>query len=299
MPRPLRDSVYLFGIHDPGGEHLMLQAGKPGWVLFTEKIGHDPADQSSRDYTSWSDQGLGVIVRLNNGYEPEGTIPLSQYYDDFAQRAANFVANSRGCHLWIIGNEMNFEVERPSFSRSLSTRSVLDPDLLDGEPPPSPRESPWRFNALHPELSQVPEVRSASDREVITPERYARCYRLCREKIHARPGRERDQVLVGAVAPWNNQTQYPGNPNGDWVRYFQDILTLLGPKQCDGFTLHAYTHGDDPGLIYSEAKMNPPFQDYHYHFFTYRDFMNAVPANMRHLPAYITETDQDLSLIHI
>ncbi len=44
MPRPLFDSPYIFGIHEPGGEPHMLAAGKPGWILFSEVLGHDPAD---------------------------------------------------------------------------------------------------------------------------------------------------------------------------------------------------------------------------------------------------------------
>ncbi|NJN82685.1 MAG: hypothetical protein HC802_10710 [Caldilineaceae bacterium] len=44
MPRPLIDSEYIFGIHEPGGEQHMLAAGRPGWVLFNETIGHNPAD---------------------------------------------------------------------------------------------------------------------------------------------------------------------------------------------------------------------------------------------------------------
>ncbi|RIK37160.1 MAG: hypothetical protein DCC55_25140, partial [Chloroflexi bacterium] len=118
------------------------------------------------------------------------------------------------------------------------------------------------------------------------------CYRLCREAIHRLPGHEDDQVLVGAVAPWNTQTMYTGNANGDWALYFRDILAELGPLECDGFALHTYTHGPDPALISSDEKLDPPFQNYHRHFRAYRDFLQAVPANMRHLPAYITETDQ-------
>src|SRR5690242_1842391 len=114
MQRPLIDSEYIFGIHEPGGEHLMLAAGRPGWVLFTEAIGHDPDDRTGIDFTTFSSQGLGVICRLNNGYEPDGTIPHSSQYEDFARRVANFVAVSRGCKIWMIGNEMNYAVERPA-----------------------------------------------------------------------------------------------------------------------------------------------------------------------------------------
>jgi hypothetical protein len=109
----IQEPRYLYGFHDPGGEQLMLDAGKPGWVLITEEVGHDPNWPGGRNYANLSSRGLGVIVRLNNGYHPNGTIPEPQYYDDFASRCANFVSNSQGCSTWIIGNEMNHSQERP------------------------------------------------------------------------------------------------------------------------------------------------------------------------------------------
>ena len=42
MPARIRYPPYIFGLHDPGGEHLMLEAGRPGWVLVTEAIGANP-----------------------------------------------------------------------------------------------------------------------------------------------------------------------------------------------------------------------------------------------------------------
>ena len=45
MTRPLNDSPYLYGLHDPGGEQLMAQAGTKGWILFTEELGSDPNDR--------------------------------------------------------------------------------------------------------------------------------------------------------------------------------------------------------------------------------------------------------------
>ena len=125
----------------------------------------------------------------------------------------------------------------------------------------------------------------------ITPQLYAECFRLCRDDIRSRPGHENDRVIVGAVAPWNDKTKYPNNEQGDWIRYFYDMLTLLN-GQCDGITLHTYTHGAAPELIFSQQKMNPPFDKYHYNFYAYRDFMRVIPWTMRHLPVYITETDQ-------
>ena len=152
---------------------------------------------------------------------------------------------------------------------------------------------PWRFSALE-EDTRSSRMAISNQGEMITPQLYARCYRLCRDAIHSLPGHADDQVLVGGVAPWNNLTKYDGNPTGDWVQYFGDILKLLGPQNCDGFTVHTYTHSPNPAEIYTDQFMNPPFHKQQYNFRTYRDFMNAVPASMRHLPAYITETDQDV-----
>ncbi|MBC8249146.1 MAG: hypothetical protein H8E90_05660, partial [Anaerolineales bacterium] len=104
---------YIFGLHDPGGQHLMVEKNKRGWVLVTEELGADPLGPGGPDYRNLSNQGLGVIVRLNHGYGNKGTIPHSSRYDDFAQRCGNFVAGSKGCHIWIIGNETNLALERP------------------------------------------------------------------------------------------------------------------------------------------------------------------------------------------
>ncbi|NOX63278.1 MAG: hypothetical protein GXP42_15240 [Chloroflexi bacterium] len=262
MVRPLYDSEYLYGFHDPGGEWIMLEKGIPGWVLFTEAIGFDPNDRSGRDYSSYANRNLGVMVRLNAGYKTVGTIPFERHYDDFARRCANFVRASLGARIWIIGNEPNHPIEWPG--------------------------ADWNFDISPP--APVSEDRFG---EPITPKRYASCYRKVREAIHAVPGHENDLVLVAAVGPWNTLTKYDGNPTGDWVQYFADILKELGPDYCDGICLHAYTHGSDPNLVRSDAKMSArEFRNRHWHFRTYRDFMNAIPFSMRHLPVFITEANQ-------
>ena len=109
MTRPLFDAEHIFGIHEPGGEDHIIEMGRTGWVLFTRALSN-PDDFSMRDFSQWSDRGLGVICRLNHGYEPVGTIPTNDQYDTFAQRCAEFVAGSKGCKLCIIGNEMNLPV---------------------------------------------------------------------------------------------------------------------------------------------------------------------------------------------
>ena len=237
---------YVFGMHDPGGEHLMAEKAKQGWIVFTHELGHDPTHRSGFDYRPWSEQGFGAIARLNHGYGRAGTIPRMEHYASFARRVRNWVEASAGCHVWIIGNEPNHPQERPDGQR-------------------------------------------------ITPYMYARCFNACRNEIHSLPGHEDDQVTLAAVAPWNNQTTYPGNTNGDWIEYFQNMMRSIRQLggEIDAISLHTYTHGTDPQLVFSDAKMGPPFEAYHYQFRAYRDFMQAIPEDLRHLPVYITETDQD------
>lgn len=285
------ESPYIFGIHEPGGEHYMAQFGRKSWIVFTEALGTDPNDQSGRDYRPWSDAGFSVIVRLNNGYNPVGTIPFPHEYENFAVRCANFVRASYGCHIWIIGNEMNNQIEWPgAFALRRQITGIRQLEEQPGRVLSLLRALPQRFNALHTDL---PHVRSADQGDPITPEKYTRCYRRCRSAIKGIAGHTDDQVLVGAVTPWNTHTRYAGNPFGDWVQYQTDILEELGPEGCDGLAIHTYTHGADPVLIHDQRHMDPPFQHRYYHFYTYRDFMAGIPANMQHLPVYITEMDQD------
>ncbi len=266
------ENPYIYGLHDPGGEHLMIAGGEPkGWTLVTEAIGSEAHERGGGDYTGITNQGIGLIIRLNQSYGQNGTIPREARYPGFAQRVANFVEDSKGAHIWLIGNEMNFEREQPR--------------------------------------------KEGSDQaEVITPRRYAECYKLCRQKVKALPGHENDKVLVGAIGPWNAQTWYEADPQGkyqtnkipgapgdypyfgffgDFIKYFRDILLAIGPENCDGIAIHAYSHGYKPEMVFNEDKMGPPFQDYHYNFYTYKDQMNVIPENMRHLPVYITEANGD------
>ncbi len=284
----ISESSFIFGIHEEGGERHMAEMGRKGWILFTEGLGSDPNNNSSRDYSRWGNDGYGVIVRLNNGYNPAGTIPHPDHYENFARRCGNFVRASRGANIWIIGNEMNYTVEWPGASGArgdLPGVRDLNPETIYDRL----RALPQRFSALHPDL---PLPRGELG-DMITPQKYARCYTLCRQSIKSVPGHENDQVLIGAVAPWNDNAKYPGNPNGDWVQYQTDILQALGPNGCDGITIHTYTHGTDPNLIHDASRMNPPFQNRYYQFLTYRDLMEGIPATMRHLPVYLTEMDQN------
>ena len=119
------ESPYIFGVHDPEGAPHMADKRK-GWILFTEELGRDANNASGRDYRPWADQGFGIIVRLNHGYGPtSGTLPYAKHYAAFAQRASRFVAASPGAHIWIVGNEMNWDQEWPRYE---GTTEEITPD---------------------------------------------------------------------------------------------------------------------------------------------------------------------------
>ena len=126
----------------------------------------------------------------------------------------------------------------------------------------------------------------------ITPALYAQCYALCRAAIRQLPGHEQDEVIVAAPAPYNNQTQYPTNPTGDWVRYWVDILTACGT--VDAVALHAYSSSHDPAIITSDAKMGKPGEPFAHlssEFHTYHDFLLAMPKRLWGIPIYMTEAN--------
>jgi hypothetical protein len=129
------------------------------------------------------------------------------------------------------------------------------------------------------------------DGQPITPGMYAECFTQCRDAIRGVRFHNGDQVLVGAVAPWNAQTRYAGNPAGDWIRYFEDVQHELGVNGCDGFALHTYARAQTPEAVVSPARMNPPFEMHHNGFRTYWDWMNAILPRFQGLPCYVTETN--------
>ncbi len=141
-----------------------------------------------------------------------------------------------------------------------------------------------------PNLSAERPTLSNGSREIITPDKYAQCFRKCYAAIRNTPGHSEDWIIPAAVGPYNSETVYPGNVTGDWVRYLVDVLTLIGP-QVDGIALHCYTHKYDSSEITSEALMAPPFNHRHYQFRAYRDFLEELPDAYRTLPVFITETN--------
>jgi hypothetical protein len=130
---PAGESAWIFGIHAAGAttpadfRHLFQGTNKTGWVLFTEVIGDNPNHGGGHDFAPWSGDGYGVIVRLNNGYEPAGTLPVRAKYGDFAQACAAYARDSKGCHIWIVGNEQNNLREHPGGAEN--PREHISPEM--------------------------------------------------------------------------------------------------------------------------------------------------------------------------
>lgn len=125
--------------------------------------------------------------------------------------------------------------------------------------------------------------------QMIHPFSYGRAYSLTRDAIRAvNPD---FKVYTAAVAPWTAKATYPQNQTGDWITYFVHMLNWI--QEVDGICIHSYTHGSDPELITSDAKMAAPFENRHYNFFAYKDFMNAIPEKFWGKPVFLTETNQN------
>lgn len=280
------DQTFLYGLHDAGGEQLFLDSQVQGWIVFNEFIGQDPADYTGVDYSSWADQGFGVIVKLQHGFNPLGTIPEPAQYGRFAERCGRFAEVSVGCYNWVIGNEMNYWAARPK-ANARNYVPILRNIKDSAEIHAILRALPERFDALYTALQDaVGPTRGIP----ITPDLYASCYRQCRNAIlNAQPAAT---VLAGAVTPWNTHTRYAGNEQGDWATYLNDILVRLGPHGCDGISLQTHTVDADPDSLTRDAWLEGEFHNRRAGFRAYQDFMLSIPLNMRHLPVLIVETDQ-------
>jgi hypothetical protein len=119
----------------------------------------------------------------------------------------------------------------------------------------------------------------------ITPGSYAECFNKCRLQIKHRGTQH--IIIPAAVAPYNNDT-------GWCMDYWREMLSaiVMNDGGADGLAIHTYSRGPIPASVRSEDKMGAPYQMWHNGFRAYRDFLTLVPAIMRALPVFITETDQ-------
>jgi hypothetical protein len=95
---------YIYSIHDRDA-HPLIPAG--GWCVDAVLVTDEPPNYAAiRNDINW-------IVRLNHGWNPQGTIPVRSGYADYAKRCADFVRRSKGVNVFIISNEPNHAQEYP------------------------------------------------------------------------------------------------------------------------------------------------------------------------------------------
>lgn len=262
-------SPHIFGIHavtlgdDPRTKDKIrsLYHGKhkKGWIFFTEAVGQDPNGvhlngEVRKWLWEWADQGYGVIVRLNNDYEPSGTLPESRYYDGFAA----------ACARWV-----ELYLKRPELNQDEYTWTIQIANEQN-----NPREHPGGWD--HP-------------REHITAELYAQAF----NKTYTRIKEVLPNTIVcpGAIDPYNAAPlKLAGNTRWRPLDYYQTMLENI--KSLDGVILHAYTHGPSLDAVTSLQTFGDPFLgDHYFDFQTYRLFMERIPGKWKDVPVYITETN--------
>jgi len=247
----------IYGIHDHAPrptEYLNLiksRSGGGGWVTATVEVGSSPYDQGGADFSSIAAEGHSVICRINNGYAFNGTIPVKAKYDDFATRCANFVKNSKGCNIWVIGNETNLAIEWPVEGGRLKYVS--------------PQDYAECFRKAYNAIKAV----RPNDR-VVT-------------QALAPWGGPYGSGELGGY-------QHDANPL-NWVQYMRQMLVAIKTSgQLDGIALHINSRGYSQSDIHSTAKMSAGGQSLYSSFYVYKDWIDyGIPNDLYHLPLYATE----------
>ncbi len=215
-------SPYLMGVHDlPGTDHDNpvdqldeLMGGNPGWVVVALSAS-DMVDGNG-NVTGWGElvlqrireadaAGYSVIVRLDYG---DGTIP-----------------HDRTVEVDGVEEHLYDDYAQRFAAFAAAAGPAADHWIVGNEP-----NLAWSWPG-------------GEGGEPITPEQYGRAYNAVREAVRATAGTD-ELVLVAPSGPWNTQTTYAGNENGDWVQYFDDQMAhVTGLGGYDGVALHAYgTH---------------------------------------------------------
>jgi hypothetical protein len=252
-----QEAANLYGIHDSAPspqEYLdhINNGGAKGWVTATFAIGANPNDFSGTDLTWIANQGHTVIGRLNYGYCPDGTIPVSSQYANFAQRCANFVNASPGCNIWIIGNEPNLSSEWPvanNYASYVSPQSYAD----------CFRQC---YNAI----------------KTVKPN----------AKVISAPLAPWAGPYGAGVSGCGINAD--GNPL-NWVTYLNQMLTAISQSgPLDGIGLHINSRGYTYNDIHSTAQVNAGGQNLYWSFYVYKDWVNlGIPSSLYNLPLYATE----------
>ena len=285
MPRTWPNILGLVNPGPDGVESLSSRLGQlPGWVVFNRSMAHDKQVYSGDDYSQFTEASVGVICCLEWDHGEGGTIPAPGLIKPFLKRCQSYVEASSGCHVWIVGNEMNAISHWPLTARRAESISLRADSFQVMEPRYRPDRYPLLFGAPAAEIQE--------GHFPVTPSYYVECYVQVRECIKQLRGHEQDLVLVGAVAPWNTDAKDAENPSGDWIQYFAAIVSALQGGQCEGFALHTATLGPDPEILHTDQNLSFPFGGHKSGFRCFEDYIAAIPPQHRGLPFFITETAQ-------
>lgn len=266
---------------DPSGLQSAL-GHPPGWAVFQRSLFSDATVYRDDDWTGLSDAGTAVICCLE--WEPGsgGTVPGFEHLPAFASRCREYVQGTRGCHIWVVGDEPNRSSQWPGAAADPHPDAEGTLEVLP------PRYLPGRFSQL---TGHAPPA-TASDTQPITPEQYAECLKQAGAAIRSVPDHEDDLILCAAMAPWNADFRDSENPSGDWIDYFETVCAALGADDLQGFALHTATSGSDLGEITTEERLAFPFAGRRRGFRAYLDFIHTIPPRFHHLPVFITEVSR-------
>lgn len=256
------EAPHIYGIHDhdpfPGEFLTHLESGNTrGWVTATVGVGANTNDFSGADFSAVANRGHSVICRINYGYYPDGTIPVSAKWDDFARRCANFVQNSSGCTIWLIANETNLSAEWPFDGVKFAYVSPQDYAVLF-------RKVYNAIKAVRPEDKILPQA--------LAP--WAGPYGGGQQYVPAQ----------------NANFPSDGNPL-NWVTYLNQMLTAIAASgPLDGIALHIGSRGYAYSDIHSTHQINAGGQNLYFSFYNYKDWVDyGIPQSLWHLPLYATE----------
>lgn len=246
----------LYGIHDHSPdptEYLnhVRSRGACGWVTATVAVGHNPADTSGASFSFLTNAGHTVICRLNNGYFPNGTIPLAGDYDNFARRCSNFVVHSSGCNLWVIGNELNLSGEWPFTGTNFAY------------------VSPQNYAACFRKVYSAIKATRPNDKVLSAP-------------VAPFGGPYGAGMLNGFPADGNSLS---------WAQYLnQELSTIAASGPLDGIALHINSRGYSTNDIHSTQRVTAAGQSLSFSFDVYKDWVDfGIPASLHSLPLYATE----------
>jgi hypothetical protein len=255
------ESPYLYGIHDHSPDpteylnHIKNATGAGGWITATVALGADTNNFASDNFSTLANAGHTIICRLNYGYFPDGTIPVPSKYDAFATRCKNYVANSAGCNIWLIGNELNLNAEWP----------------FDGA----------RFTYVSPQdyancfRKAYNAIKSVRPNDKVIPQASA---------PWGGPYGAGTQNVGGMNYPSDGQPL-------SWVQYENQVLSAItnsGP--LDGIALHIGSRGYHYADIHSTNKISAGGQNLYFSFYVYKDWVTyGIPPALYALPLYVTE----------